>query len=62
MALLLCILFLRAAGVVSSGTPALSPLRSAEDMGSDSAVTAAAIRKRVAEVESILPLGIIGFS
>ena len=50
MALLLCMLFLQAAGVVSSGTPALSPLRSAEDMGTDTAVTVATIRKRVAEV------------
>lgn len=50
MTLLLCMLFLQAAGVVSSGTPALSPLRTAEDIGMDTAVTAATIRKRVAEV------------
>jgi Ca-activated chloride channel homolog len=50
MALLLCMIFLQAAGVVSSGKPALSPLRSAEGMGTDTAVSTATIRKRVAEV------------
>jgi Ca-activated chloride channel homolog len=50
MALLLCMLFLQAAGVLSSGRPALSPLRPAEGVGTDTAVSTATIRKRVAEV------------
>jgi hypothetical protein len=50
MTLLLCMLFLQAAGAVSSGRPTLSPLRSAEGVGTDTAVSIATIRKRVAEV------------
>jgi Ca-activated chloride channel homolog len=51
MALLLCMLFLQAAGVVSSGEPALSTLRSAEGAGRGTAVGTATVRKRVAEVK-----------
>ena len=50
MALLLCMIFLQAAGVVSSGRPALSALRSSERAGMDTAVSTTTIRKRVAEV------------
>ena len=50
MTLLLCMLFLQAAGAVSSGRPTLSPFRSAEGVGTDTAVSIATIRKRVAEV------------
>jgi len=50
MALLFCMLFLQAAGIVSSGRPELSPLRSAETSGTDIALSTATIRKYVAEV------------